>query len=220
MQPIEPPRTLADQTHDILLDAICSGEIEPGARLNQDEIAARLKVSRQPVNSAISVLKANGFVEETGRRGVVVTRISPDQFQSIYEFRSAVEPLAVRLAHDRKPVDAVREADEMLRRGWDAVSSGDAQRQITVDFEFHEMIYRWAGNDTVQSTMRTHWHHIRRSMGVVVRGAVAAETSWTEHALVIEALMQGDVERAERAMELHINRAMVKTVSLLTDMQL
>ena len=98
METIEQPKSLAERTHDILLDAICSGEFEPGERLNQYEIAARLNVSRQPVNSAISVLKVNGFVEETGRRGVVVKQITADEFLSIYEFRTALEPFAVRLA--------------------------------------------------------------------------------------------------------------------------
>ncbi|WP_420587986.1 GntR family transcriptional regulator [Marivita sp.] len=114
MQKIEQSKSLTEQTHDILLNAICSGEFEPGERLNQDEIAARLNVSRQPVNSAISMLKANGFVQDTGRRGVVVSQISPDQFQSIYEFRSAVEPFAIRLAHERKPADAEPRALAML----------------------------------------------------------------------------------------------------------
>lgn len=214
MQTIEQPKSLTEQTHDILLNAICSGEFEPGERLNQDEIAARLKVSRQPVNSAISLLKANGFVEDTGRRGVVVSRISPEQFLSIYEFRSAVEPFAIRLAHERKPADAAQEAEMMLKRGWEAVRSNDPHQQIAVDFEFHEMIYTWAGNDTIQTTMHTNWHHIRRAMAVVVRGVVSAETSWTEHSRMIDALMQGDVARAEEEMKAHIDRAMAKTAGL------
>jgi DNA-binding GntR family transcriptional regulator len=217
MQTIEHPKSLTEQTHDILLNAICSGEFEPGERLNQDEIAARLNVSRQPVNSAISLLKANGFVEDTGRRGVVVSRISPEQFLSIYEFRSAVEPFAIRLAHERKPADADEVAKAMLARGWEAVRSNDPHRQIAVDFEFHEMIYAWAGNDTIQTVMRTNWHHIRRSMAVVVRGVVSAETSWTEHSRVIEALLQGDVTRAEDEMKAHIERAMEKTATRLSD---
>jgi DNA-binding GntR family transcriptional regulator len=219
MQKIEQSKSLTEQTHDILLNAICSGEFEPGERLNQDEIAARLNVSRQPVNSAISMLKANGFVQDTGRRGVVVSQISPEQFQSIYEFRSAVEPFAIRLAHERKPADAEPRAQAMLKRGWDAVQTKDPQAKIDADFEFHEMIYSWAGNDTLQNTMRTNWHHIRRSMAVVVRGTVSAETSWAEHAKIIEALMQGDVDCAEEAMRSHISRAMVKTISTLKDMQ-
>lgn len=215
MHPIEQPKSLVEQTHDILLDAICSGEFEPGARLNQDEIAARLKVSRQPVNSAISVLKANGFVEDTGRRGVIVTRISPDQFLSIYEFRSALEPLAIRLAHERKPPDAEEQAKAMLKRGWDAAHAQDTRAQIEADVAFHEMIYAWAGNATIAASMRTNWHHIRRSMGVVIRGGVAVKTSWEEHSRIIEALMQSDIDRAEQEMKLHIESARTKSVALL-----
>jgi DNA-binding GntR family transcriptional regulator len=169
MKEIAPPKSLTEQTYDILLNAICAGEFEPGERLNQDNIAARLKVSRQPVNSAISILKANGFVEDTGKRGVVVAQFSTDQFNSIYEFRSAVEPFAIRLAHVRKPDDAATLAQDMLSRGWKAVKSGDLSVQIQTDFEFHTMIYDWSGNATIATTMRTNWHHIRRAMGVVVR---------------------------------------------------
>lgn len=216
MDIIEQPKSLTDQTYDILLDAICSGEFEPGERLNQDEIATRLKVSRQPVNSAISVLKANGFVEDTGRRGVVVSQISVDQFLSIYEFRSAVEPFAIRLAHARKPADAARRAEELLNRGRQAVRSGDAQTQIEIDFQFHAMIYGWAGNTTIIDAMQTNWRHIRRSMGVVVRQIIAAEVSWDEHTEIIEDLMRDDVESAELRMKNHIMRAQAETVALLS----
>ena len=81
MDEIALPKSLTEQTYDILLNAICAGEFDSGERLNQDDIAGRLKVSRQPVNSAISILKANGFVEGTGKRGVVVAQISVDQFR-------------------------------------------------------------------------------------------------------------------------------------------
>ena len=123
MDEIAPPKSLTEQTYDILLNAICAGEFDSGERLNQDDIAGRLKVSRQPVNSAISILKANGFVEDTGKRGVVVAQINADQFRSIYEFRSAVEPFAVRLAHDHKPGNAEALSKELLSRGWSAVES-------------------------------------------------------------------------------------------------
>ena len=80
MEAVKPKKTLVEETYDILVDAICTGEFRPGERLNQDEIAAKLNVSRQPVNSAISILKANGLVEDTGRRSVVVTRFDHGPF--------------------------------------------------------------------------------------------------------------------------------------------
>ena len=71
MEALKPKKTLVEEAYDTLVNAICSGEIRPGERLNQDEIAEQLGVSRQPVNSAISILKSNGLVEDTGRRSVV-----------------------------------------------------------------------------------------------------------------------------------------------------
>lgn len=215
MDVIEQPKSLAEQTHDILLNAISSGELAPGERLNQDLIAARLSVSRQPVNSAISVLKSNGFVEDTGRRGVVVSQISLDQFVSLYEFRLAIEPFAVRLAHERKPHDAHQESQDMLKRGWRAVRSQDPVSQIEIDFEFHQMIYDWAGNATIADTMRMHWHHIRRAMGVVLRQGVPSQNSWEEHERIIDALMGGDVERAEEETRRHMKNALAKTAAVL-----
>ena len=216
MDAIEQPKSLTDQTYNILLNAICSGDFEPGQRLNQDEIAARLKVSRQPVNSAISVLKSNGLVHDTGRRGVVVSQISLEQFLSIYEFRSALEPFAVSLAHKRKPPNAKQQAQTMLKRGWEAVKSQDPRLQIDTDFEFHAMIYRWAGNSTIIETMQMNWHHIRRAIGVVVRQGVAVETSWEQHEKIIEALLHDDVQGAEIEMKLHIQRAQARTEAILS----
>ena len=216
MDEISPPqKSLTEQTYDILLNAICTGELGPGERINQDDIAGRLKVSRQPVNSAISILKANGFVEDTGKRGVVVAQISLDQFRSIYEFRSAVEPFAVRLAHDRKPDNAAARSKDMLSRGWSGVKSGDLGVQIQNDFEFHAMIYDWSGNETIATAMRNNWHHIRRAMGVVVRQGISAETSWQEHQKIIDALMSDDVGSAENAMRRHIEKAQHETASIL-----
>jgi len=78
MDAIKPKKSLVDETYEALVYSICAGEFLPGERLNQDEIAIRLNVSRQPVNSAVAILRANGFVEDTGRRGVVVAAIQPE----------------------------------------------------------------------------------------------------------------------------------------------
>jgi DNA-binding GntR family transcriptional regulator len=215
MRQIQPKKTLVEQTYETLVDAICSGELPPGERLAQEEIATRLNVSRQPVNNALAMLKSNGFVEETGRRGVVVSEISPDQFRSIYEFRTAVEPFAVRLAAERLPGDAARQAEKVMKDGKAAFFSGSAKAQVEADIAFHEMLYHWAGNAIILSTMRMNWQHIRRAMNLVIREGVTAETSWQEHNRIIEALMRGDVAQAAAEMEGHIVRAQAKTMEAL-----
>ena len=117
MEAILPAKSLVDRTYEALLDAICTGEFRPGDRVGQDEVAERLNVSRQPVNSAIAMLKAQRFVIETGRRGVVVAPVDQSLFESIYEFRSAVEPLAVELATGKLTPDVIAEGRGMVRRG-------------------------------------------------------------------------------------------------------
>jgi len=216
MQSIKPKKTLVEQTYEILLDAICSGELEPGARLTQDEIAARLNVSRQPVNSAISILKANHFVEDTGRRGVVVSAIEPTQFKSIYEFRSVVEPLAVQLAGARLAEDAKQEAAAILSKGRKALAARDPKKLLQADVDFHEMIYRWSGNHVIENSMRVNWQHMRRSMAEVLRNPESAQTSWEDHARIIDSLIHGQTETAALEMRNHIVRAQQKTMTALT----
>jgi DNA-binding GntR family transcriptional regulator len=207
METIKQAKTLVDQTYDILLDAICGGEFAPGDRLNQDEIAARLNVSRQPVNSAISILRANGFVRDTGRRGVVVSEIETALFQPIFEFRRVIEPFAVELAGERMPKDAKAEAEVILLRGEAAARGNDMRSMVQADVEFHAMVYGWSGNPVIESSMRLNWHHIRRSMAQNLRSPGTAEPVWQEHRAIVEALLAGDVANAKATMHGHIDTA-------------
>lgn len=200
-------RSLVEQTYDILLDAICTGDLAPGERLHQDRIAEQLNVSRQPVNSAISILKANRLVEETGRRGVVVAALDPDLVRSIYEYRSVIEPFAVRLAAQRKPPGAREEAAAMVATGRAAERGGDVRALIAADSQFHEMIYRWSGNAIVQTSMGVNWHHIRRTMAEVLKVPVVSAPVWDEHSAILGALLDGEAAVAERLMRLHIETA-------------
>ncbi|MDW4551732.1 GntR family transcriptional regulator [Defluviimonas sp. D31] len=210
MESITSPKSLVEQTYEILLNAICTGELAPGERLAQDQIAAQLNVSRQPVNSAISILKANRFVEDTGRRGVIVAPVDNSLFQSIFEFRAVIEPFAVQLAGARLPNDARREAEDVVRQGRQAVETRDVRALLQADVEFHNMLYRWSGNPVIENTMRGNWHHIRRSMAEVLRDPGAAAPVWDEHAAIAEMLLDGRTEDAAALMKLHITFAYEK----------
>lgn len=215
MDSIEPKKTLVEQVYDILLDAICSGELSPGERLNQDEIAARLNVSRQPVNSAISILKANDFAHDTGRRGAVVAELDMDQFHSIYEFRLVVEPFATELAAKRMGEDAAPEAVEILREGQTAIRKRDIKALLNADVRFHQMIYRWSGNHVIEASMRANWPHMLRSMAEVLRDPASATQSWADHEKILDALLARDARAASAAMTAHIGIAFEKTKNVL-----
>lgn len=217
METVKPKRTLVEETYDILIDAICSGELPPGERLNQDEIAAKLNVSRQPVNSAISILKANGLVEDTGRRSVVVCSFDPGLFRSIYEYRKVIEPFAVQLAGRSLVKADRRQADKVLRAGQKAFESGKLRDLLQADMQFHEMIYAWSCNHVIQTSMKNNWHHIRRSMAEVLRGPDAILQVWNEHSEIVACLFENDTKKAAQVMELHINGAYEGIVCAIAD---
>jgi DNA-binding GntR family transcriptional regulator len=201
------PKTLVDQAYAVILDAICNGTLGPGERLTQESVAQRLNVSRQPIHNALLVLKAQGFVREAGRRGLAVAPLDRNLFHSIYEFRSAIEPLAVRLAATRMTSERVSAARSLIARGEAMARRKDVRGMIEADMNFHMFLYELSGNTLIIDTMRLNWQHLRRTMGAVLQIEEVSTRVWKEHAGVIDALSEGDVAAAVERIEAHIVRA-------------
>jgi DNA-binding GntR family transcriptional regulator len=204
MQSLSPQKTLVEQAYRTILDAICDGTFKPGERLTQDEIAARLNVSRQPVMSALALLKSQGFLQDAGRRGLAVAPIDPARFEAIYQLRSAVEPLAVRLATARITAADAARGRELVAQGKRLAASGDAKSILQADVDFHAWIYSLSGNPLISETMQLNWQHLRRAMGEVLRQPAMSKPVWDEHGRIVEAMAAGDADRAAQLMYDHI----------------
>jgi DNA-binding GntR family transcriptional regulator len=204
MDAIAPSKSLVEKTYDALLDAICTGVLKPGDRLAQDELAEMLNVSRQPVNSAIAMLKTQRFVKDTGRRGVIVAPVDRRLFDSIYQFRAAVEPLAVQLATPRLGALQIIHGRAIVERGTALMQAGDAKGVLEADIEFHTLIYELSDNQIIIDTMRLNWQHLRRSMGEVLRFPGMTFQVWKEHRQIFETMVAGDAATAADLMRKHI----------------
>jgi DNA-binding GntR family transcriptional regulator len=204
MESLANPKTLVEQAYDVILDAICASTLKPGERLTQDSVAKRLNVSRQPVNHALLVLKAQGFVRDVGRRGLAVAPLDPKLFEAIYQFRSAIEPLAVKLATPRLDAVAMRRGRALLAQGRAAAQSGDDKQLVQADMDFHSFIYELSDNAMILQTMRLNWQHLRRAMGEVLRISELSRRVWREHEAIFAAMARGDAEGAARAIHDHV----------------
>lgn len=203
MQGLEPSKTLVDQAYEVILNALCDGTFKPGERLTQEEIAARLNVSRQPVTHALTVLKSQGFLEQAGRRGLMVTAVDPDFLEAIYQLRSVVEPLAVRLATPKLTKKDIQEGRALVKKGREVAKSGDSKAMQEADMDFHSFIYNLSGNPLIADTMQLHWNHLRRGMGKVLSSAPASGI-WNEHSRVLDAMIHGDADGAAELMRKHL----------------
>ncbi len=106
MRQINPGPHIGEAVYEAIRDAICDGILQPDERVVQDELAQRLGVSRQPVHQALQQLKREGFLTETGRRGLVVAPLDLDFARQVYELRAALDgPAAVAAAAHATPAD-------------------------------------------------------------------------------------------------------------------
>lgn len=215
MKALANPKTLVDQAYAALLNAICDGTLSPGERLTQVDVAERLKVSRQPIHNALLMLKAQGFVRANGRRGLAVAPIDQNLFHSIYEFRSAIEPLAVRLAAKRATPAAIAAGRSLVAKGETVARRKDIHGMIEADMNFHMFLYELSGNSLIIETMRLNWQHLRRTMGAVLQLDEISTRVWNEHSSVIDALSERNVEAAVARIEAHIVRAHADVTAVL-----
>jgi DNA-binding GntR family transcriptional regulator len=216
MQRLTVQPQLVDRAYGAILDEICIGRLAPGQRVVQDELAERLAVSRQPILQALLLLKRQGFLHEAGRRGLMVAPIEPVFTAHLYELRGALDGVAAHGAALRHTAASVTAGRMLIERGRRAVAGGETAPMIAADIAFHRFIYELSGNPLITETASLHWHHIRRVMGQVLRGAGRLGTIWDEHEGILDAIMRGDADEAEARSRLHAERAAQTLIAELT----
>jgi DNA-binding GntR family transcriptional regulator len=190
---------LTEQVYQRLLYAICDGELAPGARLTQEELAATLGVSRQPVLQALRLLKKDGFVSDTGRRGLRVAPLEAAAITQVYEVRAVLDGLAAsRAAQANAQLDPT-----VILDGRRAAAGQRIGSMIDADMQFHHLIYAASGNPLIAETANHHWPHIRRAMGAVLQTVGLRRPVWDEHEAILQAINCGDADQAERLAREH-----------------
>jgi DNA-binding GntR family transcriptional regulator len=194
---------LTEQVYQRLLYAICDGELAPGARLMQEELAAMLGVSRQPVLQALRLLKREGFVSDAGRRGLRVAPLDAQAITQVYEVRAVLDGLAARRAAQAN----VQLDSTIIMEGRRAAAGQRIGSMIDADMHFHHLIYAASGNPLIAETANHHWPHIRRAMGAVLQTAGLRRAVWDEHEAILQAINCDDADQAERLAREHCAHA-------------
>lgn len=213
MHRLQPTRSLADQVYDALVDEICSSRLSPGTHLVQEQVADRFGVSRQPVQQAMARLKADGMVEELGRRGLFVASLDPARMRHHYAIRAALDGYAARSAAERTAADPAlaaeveREGRAVIEAGTAAAAKGEVAAMVRQDDAFHAMIYAASGNPLVGPSAEPHWRFLRRAMGDVLRRAESPDEIWRQHGDLLAAIVAGNPAEAERRAVAHVETA-------------
>lgn len=207
MRALSAAPNLTQRVYDEVADAILSGHLAPGEHLVQEQLAETLGVSRQPVQQAMALLRADGLVVEAGKRGLVVAHLDPAAMRYHYEVRAVLDSFAARLAAERAcaGADKVRAfeiaANAVLMAG--APEGQPVRDRIAHDEAFHRLIYDHSGNPVIAAAAEPTWRFLRRAMADVLRRATLPVTIWDEHRAIAQAIAAGEADRAEQLARNH-----------------
>lgn len=200
-------QSLGDRVVHQLLDHLLSGQLAPGSRLREVELAARLGVSRTPVREALARLARDGLVELLPNRGAIVRQLGTDELRHIYQLREALEGLAAELACEHcTPDDLAR-----LRTLFDAAAARDADFAAAcrrVDQELHRLIAARSGNPVLAQEIRRFHDLVQLVRERVDDVSGALEQALAEHRAILAALERRRPAEARAAMTTHIRHAL------------
>lgn len=199
--------TLADQIFTRMRREIVEGQIPPGSKMNEPELARRYGISRGPLREAMRRLESSSLVVRRPNVGARVIDLSIAQLLDLYYLRESLEGLASRLAAERMSATEVEELRALiaLHERQVAQDHGLAYYQSEGDLDFHFCIVRGSHNARLQDLLGNDLYHLVRmyrcQFGMV---GPRAPTALREHGQIVEAIAGRDGELAEILMRRHI----------------
>jgi phosphonate utilization transcriptional regulator len=184
---------------------IVGGELAPGAKLNEADLAGELRVSRGPVREAFRALEQAGLVRTEKNRGVFVRQVSLEEANEIYEVRAALEAQIGRLAAQRAKPAHLERMRAIVKRMHAAGRKRDPDAYFPLNIEFHEVLAEAAAN----RALAVHYRRVVNELNLYRREAIQRNVdviplSTREHAAIVEAVAKGDAALAERLLYEHV----------------
>jgi DNA-binding GntR family transcriptional regulator len=202
--------TKSDFAYTRVRELILSGELEPGAVINQATLARQIGISTTPLREALKRLKQQGLVELDAHRDARVTPLDAEEARDLLEVRRSLDPLAASLAAERRSKQDVAEMRASLE-GLDALPSNPTVEQLVAHRRFHSSIYRASHNALLVETLDGLWDtadRYRRHGLQVERSAEERAMKAREHTLLFEAIVEGDADTAADVMRAHIQTSL------------
>jgi DNA-binding GntR family transcriptional regulator len=195
---------LSDKAYHLIRQKIITLELPPLAPIDEQMLMEALKLGRTPIREALQRLAAEDLVSIVPRRGMFVAEISLTDLQKIFELRMLLEGFCARLAAQRATDEQLRRLEALIHE-LDTTSSENGTALMTIDEQFHEMLYEAADNEFLADTLRRlHalsfriWHLVLDRLG-------SLRDAMEQHIEITAALKARDGVRAEALLQQHIS---------------
>ncbi|MFQ5846083.1 MAG: GntR family transcriptional regulator [Candidatus Methylomirabilales bacterium] len=203
---IQVPRPLREEVYDTLRQAIVRGELAPGIRIVETELAGRLGISRTPIREAMRRLEAEGFLSKGPGSSLVVSEMSLEEVEETFRIRAVLEGFAARLAAERATPEGIAKVEEVLRRSEALVGTEAPERLLSWNTRFHDGLNALSGSAQLQQLLQVIHDKILRYRRITLEVGRARKQWLQEHWAILQAIKDRDPEQAERLVAEHVHR--------------
>lgn len=195
----------SEQIQSILESEIFSGELPPGSRLDEVELARRFQVSRTPVREALRHLASAGLVQIRNRQPALVIALSAHRLIEMFQVMAEMEALCARLAARRISASQLAELKAVHELLIGISRTDEVESFYEVNRRFHELIYAASQNEFLAEQTAALRNRIGAYRRIVTNRPSRRRDTIEEHAEVLRSIAAGDEEAAANAMRGHVN---------------
>ncbi len=210
---------LRDVVFHTLREAILKGELKPGERLMELQLAAKLGVSRTPIREAIRMLELEGLAVTVPRKGAQVAKMTEKDLEDVLQIRRALDELAVSLACDNMTEDILEQLHEALLRFAESTRTGNVKQIAQTDMAFHEVIYQAADNPKLVSLLNNLREQMYRYRVEYLKKDDVYPVLIEEHEKIYEGLKRKDKETVVRIVGNHVVNQEMKVKNIIHEQE-
>jgi DNA-binding GntR family transcriptional regulator len=178
---------------------ILSGDVKPGSKLLQVELAKRFGVTQNVVREALLELQFSGLVEARDNKGIFVGNLTPHKFLEYLDVRAALEGLVASLCCDHISRAEVRELKDIAAEIKIAARENRVDDDVALDKKFHQTLLKIAQNTVITQIIEAYWPLMK-----IFSAKIDPNIVFQEHMAILDAMEQGQRSQAESRMREHI----------------
>jgi DNA-binding GntR family transcriptional regulator len=203
-----PPGTTQEHAVEWLRRAIVAGDLRPGQRVAQEDVAERIGVSVAPVREALRVLEQEGQVTYRPRRGYFVTELRVSDLEEIYALRAVLEERAARQALPTLDDDALERIVLASMECAEAALAGDVAGELAANRRFHFAILEAPGQPHAMRLIRLLWESTEAYRALYYNSRDERAAAVDAHERIIETIRARDADRLVAELDAHRERAL------------
>ena len=210
---------LRDVVFNTLREAILKGELKPGERLMELQLAAKLGVSRTPIREAIRMLEQEGLAVTIPRKGAEVAKMTEKDMEDVLQIREALDELAAKIACEQISEEQLEELVATMHEFEESTKTDNVKKIAEADVKFHDIIYQSTGNPKLVNMLNNLREQMYRYRVEYLKDENNYPTLMKEHKDIVEGLVRKNKMQVTATMHQHVKNQAVAVKAMIQEQE-